>query len=365
MPRKYRRLAAREEGLASECVKSFWTTEIPAQLSARLTVSGLPSRLSDTLELGAMRAYSRKARRALNATAGRGNLYHYRSGFGLGSVDTAKALGQVVVCDHSLPHPAALLRLVSASTPGDQALSSLVCRMGSLLQHDVNQADHVIVNSDFVRDTFLAEGYTPRRVHTVYLGIDDDFLHLLGEVRPREVPRKHLRLLFAGNAERRKGFHTLLDALPLITVPFRLTVAGPLQREFCGPLLKASSAGAVRYVGNLLRAQLAREMSETDCLVFPSFAEGSARVVFEALASGCFVITTVNAGSVVGHRQNGELVPAGDARQLAAAVDRLWEERMALPDISRLNLILVRSGYTQARYGESVHRLYEAFLAER
>ena len=40
-------------------------------------------------------------------------------------------------------------------------------------------------------------------------------------------------------------------------------------------------------------------MSRAEVFVFPSLAEGSARVVAMAMAAGCYVITTPNSGSVV------------------------------------------------------------------
>ena len=49
------------------------------------------------------------------------------------------------------------------------------------------------------------------------------------------------------------------------------------------------------------------------CLRLPASVEGSARVVFEALAAGCYVITTPNAGSIVKDEVHGALVEPGSA----------------------------------------------------
>ena len=44
-------------------------------------------------------------------------------------------------------------------------------------------------------------------------------------------------------------------------------------------------------------------------------AEGSARVGFESLASGCFVITTPFSGTIVKDKINGFLIDAGNVNQ--------------------------------------------------
>jgi glycosyltransferase involved in cell wall biosynthesis len=105
--------------------------------------------------------------------------------------------------------------------------------------------------------------------------------------------------------------------------------------------------------------EVALRMLEADVFVFPSLAEGSARVVFEALACGCYVITTPNAGSIVQDGVHGALVPAGDADALAAAIRAAASRRQTIRDVGQYNAELVRSEYRQRRYGEALDQLYD------
>jgi len=58
--------------------------------------------------------------------------------------------------------------------------------------------------------------------------------------------------------------------------------------------------------------------------VLPSLAEGSAGVIYEALASGFAVITTESAGSVVRDGIEGFIVPEGDPQALQIVLKNWW-----------------------------------------
>ena len=76
------------------------------------------------------------------------------------------------------------------------------------------------------------------------------------------------------------------------------------------------------------REDLRERYRAADVFVFPSLAEGSARVIFEAMACGCAIITTPNAGSVVRDGENGLLIPTSDGKALGIAIDRLIKDNI-------------------------------------
>jgi glycosyltransferase involved in cell wall biosynthesis len=63
-------------------------------------------------------------------------------------------------------------------------------------------------------------------------------------------------------------------------------------------------------------------------LVVPSRREALARVIMEAFAAGVPVVASASGGipEIVRHEHNGLLVPAEDARALAAAVRRCLDD---------------------------------------
>src|SRR5207253_238786 len=98
--------------------------------------------------------------------------------------------------------------------------------------------------------------------------------------------------------------------------------------------------------------------------VFPSLAEGSARVVFEALACGCYVVTTPNAGSIVEDGLHGALVAADAPGPLRDAVAAAAADRERIAAIGDANAGLIASRYRQADYGDALAALYARLAAE-
>jgi len=94
-------------------------------------------------------------------------------------------------------------------------------------------------------------------------------------------------------------------------------------------------------------------------------AEGSARVVFEALAVGLYVIATPNAGSIVQNGIHGRLIAPGDPQGLADAIREAATNRAELAAVGHRNAELIRSRYRQSDYGAALAALYSRLLADR
>ena len=229
------------------------------------------------------RLYGRQAEKLVRTNRHSARIYHYRAGLGHESVATAKELGMIALCDHSIAHPAVLEHLVAHQ--GQLPPPGIQGAMGTFwagILHDIEQSDAVVVNSDFVKETFVHQGWDPARVHVIYWGPDEQFFGSIPQGDPRENGRDAtMRMLFAGTLEQRKGATTLLSAVgKLGDAPWRLEIAGmvdpgirhALDRELCDPRITVS--------GLLPRRELASRMVAADLFIFPSLAEGSARVVF-------------------------------------------------------------------------------------
>jgi phosphatidylinositol alpha-mannosyltransferase len=153
-----------------------------------------------------------------------------------------------------------------------------------------------------------------------------------------KVPADHMRLLFVGRAEERKGLPVLLSAFEALIeqVPSRLTVIGADPEEISRRVANPEVAARIDAIGKVSDEELWRQLGEADVLCAPSLAgESFGMVLIEAFAAGTPVIASQIAGyrDVVSDGVDGVLVPPADPQALAEELQRFWlepERRLAM-----------------------------------
>lgn len=137
-------------------------------------------------------------------------------------------------------------------------------------------------------------------------------------------------LLFVGRLEPRKGLEHAVRAFAHLKSRhprLRLVVVGDgPERERCHELLPAGLRVDVDMLGRVSDADLPRCYRSADVFVAPATGgESFGIVLLEALAAGTAVVASDLPGfrSVVDDGRTARLVPPGDARGLADAVDAL------------------------------------------
>jgi len=361
-----KRLLNREELVPETLVHSFWLSELIIQVGVIARKMTKTTKYSDWINDCGLRLYGYQASNVIRKSSAK--IYHYRSGYGHHSVEVAKQEGMVVLCDHSIAHPATLEFLIGnqGNLPPKGQVGPMT-KFWSNILNDVNQAGDVLVNSDFVKETFVNQGWNPGRIHVVYTGLDDEFLDAVPkriyDIRDNEP----LKLLFVGELGPRKGGELLLQALQQINdLPWQLEIIGDIDPEIKYRFGSFLADYRVTVSGFLPRLQLAEHMSRADIFVFPSLAEGSARVVFMAMACGCYVITTPNSGSIVEDGIHGLLVPPGDVDELEKAIRQaLIIDRNNIYRIGKSNAEVIRTNYTQHQYGDNLFKLYGRLLTAK
>lgn len=360
-----RRLADRCEDIPDGKVHAFQETELffkTAELLGR--VAG--GNLREAWQTRGLHHYARMARKSLKRLDF--DIYHYRNCFGFESASWAKEHDRITICDHSIGHPYAVAwmrnhqyGLLPASIPA-QSLSKLEQNY----LDDFTYADHVLVNSNFVRDTFIASGFPASKVSVAWWGVDAKFLNNADLALKKSVDRAgSFDLLFGGGFGKRKGAHVLMMALEqLAEYPWTLTIAGMVEADVseAWELFRARFESRIKLLGFLSRQELAMQMSIHQVFVFPSLMEGSARVVFEAMACGCFIITTLHAGSIVADKEHGLLSTPGDHEDLGRALISVFMKSYDVRTIGNQNASLIRESYRQDQYANRVMEVYETVI---
>jgi GT2 family glycosyltransferase/glycosyltransferase involved in cell wall biosynthesis len=148
---------------------------------------------------------------------------------------------------------------------------------------------------------------------------------------PPRAPSATLRLGFLGALCATKGIAPLLAAFQAVRGNATLLIRGPADRA--GEQLVAQVRDPrIRRLGPYRREELGAVLAQLDVVVIPSLVETYSLVAREALAAGLAVISSDGGAlpEVVLHERNGLVFPAGDARALALALQRLVDDRALL-----------------------------------
>lgn len=213
--------------------------------------------------------------------------------------------------------------------------------------------------SDFLGAKLLAGGLRGARVQTLHLGVPPD-MEVLAESRgvPERQAGEALSIACISSFWEGKGQSVLLRALEDLQangLDFRLTLAGAGS----GPFLECLRAQAevlgdrVRFREDLDRAAISQLLASSHVLVVPStWDEPFPLASLEGMAHGCAVVLTSAGGSqeAIQPGVHGLLVPPGDVRELAQALESLEQDeprrrRMGLAGRERVRAELSHSSF--------------------
>jgi glycosyltransferase involved in cell wall biosynthesis len=277
-----------------------------------------------------------------------------RSGAGQsGAIDIARKNGLAIVVDHSIAHPAFIHEILGKEFArfGLGIGYNPKTDLWKLVLRDCSSADLLMVNSDFVKDTFVELGFPARKIRVAYLGVRETFFDLKHDYRI-DGP---VRILFTGNFDLRKGVRVLLEAIRQCRqrgLDLRLEVIGNLASgKAC---LLPSDSEFFTHTPFVPQAALTAALARADLFVFPTYAEGSSRSAMEAAAAGLPVITTKNCGLPLEDGASAIYVPVNDAESLADAISRAASDQVLRECLGRNAVRMISQQYTWEQYGQRV-----------
>lgn len=288
----------------------------------------------------------------------KGDILHVRSGSGRGSAITyAKNKGIKVLVDHSIAHPAYMEKHLRAefeknNTPFNLGISNPLWQE---IMHDCEEGDRLLVNSDFVKNTFVKYGFDANKIDVVYLGVRPDFFGLKKSYK-RKGP---LKILFTGGFGFRKGAEYSLRAMQKLDdlgVDYEYIVVG--SNTEARTLLEQYPIRHLRLVGMVPQDDLKQYLSEADIYLFPSLCEGCASSGMEAMAAGLPVIATVESGLPITNEENGLMVASKNADDIVDAIFKLRNNHVMRKQLGITASKLISNNYTWEKYAAKVADIY-------
>ena len=196
-------------------------------------------------------------------------------------------------------------------------------------REEMELADLVLAPSSFVAKT-IREFFPNKVLALAPYGVDLEFW----TPGTRKEGSERLRFIYAGHISLRKGIPVLLQAwekAALRSAELQLVGSWNLSDS-----KKASLPRGVTHVSALSSEALRDHYRRAHVFVFPSFFEGLALVLLEAMACGLPAIASAATGGAdVLTEASGRLLPAGDLDCLVDSLRWFNQNRSRLPAMGR------------------------------
>ena len=193
-------------------------------------------------------------------------------------------------------------------------------------------------------------------------GVDlDAFRHSQTIQRDRNV-------VFAGRLLEDKGLFEFIEAAQILKVKYptwKFVVAGAagyrnpsaVSAEYMN---LPSVAQSVEWLGHV--EDMPELLLRSSMVCSPSYREGMPKILLEAAAAGCAVVTTAVAGceEAVVPNKTAIVVPARDSARLATAIESLINDRQKMFELGQNGRLLAEERYSLEKVVQAVRDIYQS-----
>ncbi len=252
-------------------------------------------------------------------------------------------------------------------SPLDESEKTTLAALPALLPAEVyywNRVRHALFVSEAVRRE-VTSTYKPRlrTFATIPNGLSLEDAPLI----PTSTDPAEGSILYTGRLLGWKGLAVLLHSLKYLRRPEHLFVTGSGQVDTWRRYARSLGLGSdrVTFLGVIPRAELLARLQRASLVVVPSFMESCPYSLIEAMALGKPIVASAVPGilDMVEDDVTASLVPPGDPRALAGAMDRnLADESLA----TRLGVAAAKAAkerFSLGRMCNETQQYFERVLA--
>lgn len=263
------------------------------------------------------------------------NIFHGWTHESFKSIQIAKSKGMLVILERGNPHP-----LFSQKTLEEEYIkygknnffeikdNNYFLRKFNHYRYELDEAiqeielaDYIFVNSKFCASTYIQYGVSSKKIVILPRGFDPENYY------PRPLQKKHEKfiVLLVGELILRKGIRYLLEAWSDVSDnDSELWFVGTLSDEVVSIFEEyRSQYSNIQCFGS--QVDPSPFFQKASVFVFPSLDEGSAKVTYEAMASGLPCIFTENSGSMA-DKHSAIFVPTMSSKAIKIALLKLKKD---------------------------------------
>ena len=285
-------------------------------------------------------------------------IFHSQDGFCLETAKRMKKEGAVFICDRGIIS-ASYLKQLSEQEYGKFGIEKEYadCFIMNKTHEEHMLADCIVVPTETVRKSLVAEGVDESKICIVPYGVDLQLFDGDSGVRNGE----EFKLLFVGEISFRKGCHYLLDAWNHLKLDnAELVLIGHVEKEF-EVFLNQYGGKDFRIISYISQTELVDYYRNATVFILPSLAEGSARVIYEAMACSLPVIYTDMAGSIARNGIDGLEIPAFNREAIEEAILQLYKNRELGHQMGNSGHEWVKN-YSKENYRKRIQEIYRQYL---
>jgi len=218
-------------------------------------------------------------------------------------------------------------------------------------------ADLIFAPSQFVKDTLLEAGVDENKIDVIPYGVD-------AKKFSYEKPKtnQQFTLLCVASLSVNKGTLYLLKAWQKLRLKnAKLILVGQVEAAIQPYLDKYKDM--YQHYEYIPHDDLPNLYSRSTIFVLPSLTEGSALVIYEAMASGKPCIVTHNCGSVIRNGIDGYVIPIRDHESLAEKILCFYNNSSLVEEMgtsARANVLM----HTWDAYREKIAKAYNKIISE-
>jgi glycosyltransferase involved in cell wall biosynthesis len=298
------------------------------------------------------------------------NIFHGWAHSSIKSIRIAKKRGIISILERGNSHPFHTRKILTSEYKKykvndffGQKENIFLLNKFNLWRYEFNEAvleieecDYLFLNSEFCAKTYIKEGVNPNKIVVIPRGFDPSMY----QPRPSQNKGDKFIVLFVGNLLLRKGIKYILESWDELNLKHaELWFVGNVTNEvkflFNKYLPKHKN---IRLIGGV--SNPSKYYKSASVFLFPSIDEGSAKVTYEAMASGLPCIFSENAGSVA-TKENALIIPIRSKNAISMNLKKLYKNvnlRNSLGKKARLHI----KKFTWESYQKKLIEQYQQIL---